>query len=657
MFKASIDPYLLVGNAAILTISDTEIADYNYTIKDKIGNTIFVGSVSGLSIQINLSDILKSLVSSPDPSSLLGIDIFKKIDGFVSSFSIDITKGTDLLTLNSKAVMGGIPKAMFRDLAKEGKNIFLSRFFNPKGNFLLTTRTRLNEIMIKETELFPFLLMPFFQSLKIKFGEDLIIAHEEEISDINSVIQVNIAQLRTNYFNEKNKLINRFDFYADDVYSFSVNIIESTSYNARSILFRNSLGAYEKIEVTGVVKYQPEIGIDTDYLRYDAVNDSFTKERERPEADEKYSAEIGYDLPARKLWCRDLLGSEDCYFINDENWYRSKITADKIELESSILEANGLKINIELADKESCYVDESIEKIIPVMGNYSIMNQNNPTLNPSGTSVEYFDCGTNNWNDIIRATNFFTFLDNPISENRPSGLPAPGSGMTIQYRGIRFGINSSNLNEYGVWMLIGNNTIYKVHNYVATEIGSGQSFIGSIDENGHLILTFANGIQQDVGIVVGSKGDKGDKGDQGIQGEKGDKGEKGDQGIQGDQGIKGDKGDKGDQGIQGIKGDDGQPGANGKDGISIPVNLSISKQGTNGIIYPQLYKWITNLTVSSVQLISNCSDISVMINGILYNAISLIGVTIPKGTELTINDLIIKAGYNSANAIIIFTQS
>jgi hypothetical protein len=206
-------------------------------------------------------------------------------------------------------------------------------------------------------------------------------------------------------------------------------------------------------------------------------------------------------------------------------------------------------------------------------------------------------------------------------------------------------------------MLIGNNTIYKVHNYVATEIGSGQSFIGSIDENGHLILTFANGIKQDVGIVVGAKGDKGDKGDQGIQGEKGDKGEKGDQGIQGDQGIKGDKGDKGDQGIQGIKGDDGQPGANGKDGISIPVNLSISKQGTNGIIYPQLYKWITNLTVSSVQLISNCSDISVMINGILYNAISLIGVTIPKGTELTINDLIIKAGYNSANAIIIFTQS
>jgi len=58
-----------------------------------------------------------------------------------------------------------------------------------------------------------------------------------------------------------------------------------------------------------------------------------------------------------------------------------------------------------------------------------------------------------------------------------------------------------------------------------------------------------------------------------------------------------------------------------------------------------------------VQLTSNCSNISVTINGTAYNATSLIGVTIPTGTELTINDLIIKAGYNSANAIIIFTQS
>jgi hypothetical protein len=399
MFKATIDPYLLVGNAAILTISDTVNADYNYYIKDKIGETVFSGTVSGMKIQINLSDILKSLVSSPDPLTLLGTEIFKEIEGFVSSFSIDIINGTDSLTLNSKVIMGGIPKAIFRELAKEEKNIFSTRFFNPNGNFLLTTRTRLNEIMIKETEMFPLLLLPFFTKLEIKSKEDVISTYIGQQTNITSVIQVDIANLRIKYFNENNKLINRFDFYVDDFYSFSVNIIESTSYNARSILFRNSLGAYEKIEIVGVVKYQPEIGIDTDYLRYDAINDSFTKERERPEADEKYSAEIGYDLPARKLWCRDLLGSDDCYFINDEKWYRAKVTADKSELESSIPESNGLKINIELVDKESYYIDETVGYEIPLSINYLIPMEIDENMNliwSTSDNYEGFQLSLNN---------------------------------------------------------------------------------------------------------------------------------------------------------------------------------------------------------------------------------------------------------------------
>jgi hypothetical protein len=139
-----------------------------------------------------------------------------------------------------------------------------------------------------------------------------------------------------------------------------------------------------------------------------------------------------------------------------------------------------------------------------------------------------------------------------------------------------------------------------------------------IDSNGDLIITLSDNTKINAGLTVGPKGE---------------------------------------QGIQGNTGPQGPQGIPGKNGISIPLNLSISKQGANGTVYPQVYKWITDLTVSSVQLTSNCSDISVTINGTTYNATSLIGVTIPTGIELTINDLIIKAGYNSANAIIIFTQS
>jgi hypothetical protein len=48
------------------------------------------------------------------------------------------------------------------------------------------------------------------------------------------------------------------------------------------------------------------------------------------------------------------------------------VTADKSELESSIPEANGIKINIELVDKESYYIDETVGNEIPLSTNYFV---------------------------------------------------------------------------------------------------------------------------------------------------------------------------------------------------------------------------------------------------------------------------------------------
>lgn len=107
------------------------------------------------------------------------------------------------------------------------------------------------------------------------------------------------------------------------------------------------------------------------------------------------------------------------------------------------------------------------------------------------------------------------------------------------------------------------------------------------------------------------------------------------------------KGDKGDKGIDGII------GSNGQDGTSVPVNISIFKTGANGITLPQKFKWINDITVTSVELMDNCSGISVTIGANTYNQITLVGVTIPAGTQLIINDLTIVAGQTNANAIII----
>ena len=95
----------------------------------------------------------------------------------------------------------------------------------------------------------------------------------------------------------------------------------------------------------------------------------------------------------------------------------------------------------------------------------------------------------------------------------------------------------------------------------------------------------------------------------------------------------------------------------GLNGFSTPVNVVINKIGSNGLIYPIIFKWTTNLTVSNVELTSNCSEISVTISGIVYNHTTLIGIPLASGTEMVINDITITTGYTNANAIIIFTQS
>jgi len=104
-------------------------------------------------------------------------------------------------------------------------------------------------------------------------------------------------------------------------------------------------------------------------------------------------------------------------------------------------------------------------------------------------------------------------------------------------------------------------------------------------------------------------------------------------------------------GITPVKGVDYFDGING---TSAPLNLSIRQIGSNGLVTPERFAWPVNITVSQLLLMSNASDISVTIDGVNYDKTTLVGVTIPIGTELIINHITIAAGQENANAIIIF---
>lgn len=97
-----------------------------------------------------------------------------------------------------------------------------------------------------------------------------------------------------------------------------------------------------------------------------------------------------------------------------------------------------------------------------------------------------------------------------------------------------------------------------------------------------------------------------------------------------------------------LKGEKGNPGP------QAPINFAPFKIGANGIVRPASFKWTTDLTVSSVQLMDNCTALSVSIGANNYNQTTLVGITLTAGSQLTVNDITIAAGHDNANALIIF---
>lgn len=82
----------------------------------------------------------------------------------------------------------------------------------------------------------------------------------------------------------------------------------------------------------------------------------------------------------------------------------------------------------------------------------------------------------------------------------------------------------------------------------------------TVDDNGHLIITYTDGATEDAGKVVGADGK---------DGETGPKGDTGKDGADGKDGANGEDGAKGPKGDEGKPGKDGADGSEGKDGRGI----------------------------------------------------------------------------------------
>lgn len=216
-------------------------------------------------------------------------------------------------------IPGGISKQNFRRLQALGQDIFNTRFFNPECNFFLTTRTAGWRVVVKETELFP---LYFFINRQ---NEQMVITEKTTgqsltFEDLDQgILTLDIDALRRNFFDEYQVISNIFDIFLAGVFSCRIVVGRSDISKERYRLkFRNSLGVYEIIELTGELSISPayDDGEESTFKRYDSAIGDFYSDRERISRGLSVEIETGVKRPDEIRFLMDMIGSGEVYLLD-----------------------------------------------------------------------------------------------------------------------------------------------------------------------------------------------------------------------------------------------------------------------------------------------------------------------------------------------------
>ncbi|MDE6243034.1 MAG: hypothetical protein K2M14_03385, partial [Muribaculaceae bacterium] len=198
-------------------------------------------------------------------------------------------------------------------------DIFNTRFLNFKSNLFLPTRTAELRLIIKESELYPLYFIvdkpiSTFKIVESVAGTSLSFNHIGK-----GVYALDIETLRYRFFSENHVIANVFDLFIDSEHSCRIIIEQSDLSKERYRLkFRNSLGVFEILELTGSLSINPDYSGSEDsvFQRYDSLTGSFYSERERIARSQCISVETGVKRPDEVRFLMDAIGSEEVYLLD-----------------------------------------------------------------------------------------------------------------------------------------------------------------------------------------------------------------------------------------------------------------------------------------------------------------------------------------------------
>lgn len=313
-FVFSRNPVLLVGDAP----QQGQDVDVSLTLGE--GDIIYSGSISR-PYRLEVSEILDA--NAPyfaevraKESSVELVESLEQMQYETNRYCSAMINGAPV---SFYVIPGGVSKQNFRRYQQLQTDAFAARFLNPKNNFFLTTRTAGWKIVMKETELYPLYFINPMGNNQISLHDTL--THWGVVCGMDDpgVYVLDIESIRGMFLHFKGILPAVFDVKMGNDFACRIVIEKSDVSKERYRLkFRNSLGVFEIMEITGDLTFSPDYTDQKEsaFKRYDPDTGDFYSTRERMERGMSVTVATGVKRPDEIRLLMDLIGSDEVYLMD-----------------------------------------------------------------------------------------------------------------------------------------------------------------------------------------------------------------------------------------------------------------------------------------------------------------------------------------------------
>lgn len=306
-------------------------------------------------VRIDISDIVFSFIEDQTLTITKGY-VIHTVENFAFDCDVYIEENRMISSVVVKVFRGGISNKAISKLAVANRNMFTYRLDNPIYNPLFTTRTNSHHIALRETELYPMVFIHPGTPVSFVTINGRIITQAAQMA--GTICSIDFETVRQMFATLYGELPAYIVVQFGQEFSFDLTIKPAQISEERcQLLFRNSLGAFEVMEVTGKSYDTPEFSEENLWNTLNS-DDYFEENRDRLTVRQKIEAETGFKLPDELNFIRDLIASDTIYCIDGDNQFRCHVTVDQIKIARRMVSPNSIPLVIREVTDEQFHTPE-----------------------------------------------------------------------------------------------------------------------------------------------------------------------------------------------------------------------------------------------------------------------------------------------------------